>query len=141
MINMGLRTLCSDLCGEVLDAVIPNRTKRLIMLSSLCPVVAEKKDLTNEYIAMLNSQLSLSREEDALKLPMAMSRSIWNGLPDEVHVVNEDPNHVAYRIMAAIPNWLRYDNDNVILDELRNLLWFNSVYHRDHMVHEITGRG
>lgn len=129
---MGIRSLCNDLCCEVLDAVIPNRTKRLIMLSSLCPVVADEGELTDEYMTLLNTQLSLCREEEALKLPLSMSHSIWKDLPDEVQAKGKDPEFLVYRIMAVLPEWLRYDKDNVILEELQSLLRFNSVFHNTH---------
>lgn len=129
---MGIRTLCSDLFCEALEAVIPSRTKRLIMISSLCPVLTNKDELTDEYLALLNTQLSLCREEEALKLPMMMSHSIWNNLPDEVQAEDKDPVRQANRIMAKLPEWLRYDKDNVIFAELQSFLQFNTIFQETH---------
>ena len=129
---MGIRALCSELVCEVLETVIPSRTKRLILISSLCPVVTDKAYLTDEYLALLNTQLSLCREEEALKLPMVMSHSIWNDLPAEIQAESQDPSCLASRIMAKLPESLNYDKDNVILDELQSFLRFNTVFHTTH---------
>lgn len=136
---MGIKALCSDLFYEILETVIPNRTKRLIMISSLCPVVA-KKDLNDEYLALLNTQLSLCREEDALKLPLTMSQSIWSKVPIEDEEIEKNPGQVAQRIVTNVPEWLKYDKDTVILDEIQSLLRFNSYYHNQHDVEEALRR-
>ena len=132
---MGIKALCSDLFYEVLEAIIPNRTKRLIVISSLCPIVA-KEELNDEYLALLNTQLSLCREEDALKLPITMSQSIWSKVPVEAEELEKDPAQVARRIVTNVPEWLKYDKDNVILDEVQDLLRFNSYYHNQQYVED-----
>ncbi len=133
---MGIRALCSDLFCEVLDNVLPNRTKRLIVISSLCPVVAEKSELTDEYLTLLNTQMSLCREEEALKLPFTMSHSIWKDLSaQEIQSKDQNPDQLAGRIMAKLPEWLKYDKEPVILNELQSFLRFNNVFHETHNPH------
>lgn len=122
----------SELFYEVLDAVVPNRTKRLIAITSLCPVITPKENLTGEYLTLLNAQLSLCREEDALKLPIAVSHSIWKKISDEIKLAGNDPDLAAVRIMAGLPEWLKYDKDNVILGEIQSVLRFNTLYSSMH---------
>ncbi len=126
---MSLNTLCRELFCEVLEAVVPNRTKRLIVISSLCPVVSDEPDVSTEYLTMLNTQLSLCREENALQLPLNMSQAIWKQFIDnESTLENKDPTYLASRIITYVPEWLKYDKDAVILDEVQTLLHFNEVY-------------
>ncbi len=80
-----------------------------------------------------NTQLSLCREEDALKLPIAISSTIWDNLPADVYDLGQDPDNLASRIAARVPEWLKYDKDQVILSELQGFLKFNSVYHNSHI--------
>ncbi len=78
---------------------------------------------------MLNTQLSLCREENALQLPLNMSQAIWKQFIDnESTLENKDPTYLASRIITYVPEWLKYDKDAVILDEVQTLLHFNEVY-------------
>ena len=136
---MGIKALCKDLFYEVLETIIPNRTKRLIMISSLCPVVA-KEELNDEYLTLLNTQLSLCREEEALKFPITISNSIWNNVPIKFEDLEKNPTQVAQNILSNAPEWLKYDNDTVILNEVRNLLTFSTYYHNQHIAEETLRR-
>ena len=109
------------------------------MISSLCPVVA-KDELDDEYLALLNTQLSLCREEDALKLPITISNRIWDNVPIEVSDMEKNPTKVAQAILTNVPEWLKYDEDTVILNEVRNLLNFSTYYHNQHIIDETLTR-
>lgn len=140
----GIRTCFSGMFCEVLEAVIPNRTKRLIVLSSLCPKLISRSDLTQEYLALLNTQLSLCREEEALKLPMAMSDQIWPINPvtieNDNNLSDSEYDIFARRILEKIPEWLRYDRDTVIASELSTLLRISVGYQHTHN-HHLTNHG
>lgn len=131
-----VKTFFKEALDEILESILPNRTKRLITIGSLCTKVIEKEELTEEYLALLNNQLSLCREEAAFKLPMVMADKIWNNLeidPIKTEIMmSSEIKPTANRILANLPEWLKYDSDEVMIQELSSLLRFNSIYHRTH---------
>jgi Fic family protein len=108
-----------------LEAKMPRRTKRLTSLASL---LAHKKGTTTldrETIAKLNALMDLGSNDAALKLPVQLSRVIWNGRVQPVTVSptqGQSISQLAVKVMQDFPGWLRYDDEPVIQADVEALI-------------------
>lgn len=120
---------------DILESVLPARTKRVITIISLCGKIINKLKIDKEYLSLLNTYMLLSREEDALKLPIYFSDTIWHHVPAKALVdeIDEEKIHkVALEIVESIPPWLRYARDIVIVNDVESLLKFNHAFKVTH---------
>lgn len=132
---MSFREYCTGIVHEILDTVLPDRTKRLLLISSLSGRLLKKENINDDYLALLNTQLSLCREEDAIRLPIAINEQIWPECPIDIvdtnMVSDKDITSLVKRIMEKIPEWLKYDRESIIEDELSQVLKLNSVFYKE----------
>lgn len=130
----GIKLFYSEMVNEILESILPDRTKRLLLIGSLCPKLMTKDKITHEYLVLLNTQLSLSREEDAIKVPIALSQRIWSFCPFTIKqqpMKDRELTIYVKRIVDSLPDWLRYDQDSVIVQELIAFFKFTYVFNND----------
>lgn len=101
--------------------VLPERTKRLMFLASFSAHLKETNEMSGELLHKLNKMFELSVDDNALKLPVHLSRAIWRNRPLEAGVKQtlrvddirprSTPaiSAIANKIIAAMPACLRYD--------------------------------
>lgn len=127
----GLNCAIVNRFGGILQQHLPNRTKRLVFLASLCARLKETETFDNATLQKLNQVMALSNTESALKLPVQLSRAIWRG-KSSYEIFNADVQkepleqrsipQMAMRVLAAMPSWLRYESDAAIKKDVMHLL-------------------
>jgi hypothetical protein len=109
---------------------LPVRTKRLMFLASFSAQLKDPKEINRELLHKLNKVLSLSADDNALKFPVHLSHAIWRNRPLEPGVklslkteaVRDRAHAVARKVIAAMPEWLRYDDEAKMSEDVENLL-------------------
>lgn len=127
----GLKSAMQGRFTGFLHRHVPNRTKRLIFVTSLSARLKDTQTLDNATLAKLNQVMVLSHTEDAMKLPVQLSRAIWNGksareifnadLPKEM-LCRGRIKELASAAIAAMPAWLHYGEPNEIEYDVSRLL-------------------
>lgn len=117
---MKILTSFRTLVSGVLSKVIPSRTKRLILLSSLYARLRNTTSFDSATIHKLNKALSLCKDDKAIQFPMHLTRAIWRGDRGNV-ILYPEPNIaeleiLVRRVMQTIPSWLRYDEVSMFKD-------------------------
>lgn len=121
----------------LLGASLSERTKRLIFLASFSARIKDPNTFDSETLHKLNQVMALASKEEAINLPVHLSRAIWRGRT--IHDIadkevlssstftKERLQQLADRVLEAMPPWLRYGPDNVIRDDVARLLDHRSV--------------
>lgn len=121
---------------SLLDKHLPSRTKRLIFMASFSARLQEATVFDNETLYKLNRLLVLSSSDSSLKLPIHLSKAIWNGktavdiCSDNVcegQLNKERIKRVAQCVIKAMPAWLRYGDNSKIEQDVERLLDNRSV--------------
>lgn len=116
---------------SLLDSQLPRRTKRLIFLASFSARMKNERQFDNDTLEKLNKLMVLSNSDSALKLPIHLSKVIWNGrtLNDicadsfaEGPLSTDRVAVAAEQIVNRMPNWLRYGRRNDIVADVKKLL-------------------
>ena len=115
----------------LLSYVLPNRTKRLILLASLGYRFRESGSVSAVTIERLNALMKLCHNQDALPFTGKVGKVIWNDtlILDVSQELQQVPapspvylNPIVEKILSVIPGWLRYSDEEVIKDELMTML-------------------
>ena len=122
------------LLARFVGSKLPSRTKRLIVLASLAALLpSRQKTFDDTAMRKLNDLMQLGHEPKALSLPVHLTHAIWRDdkRTEIVNVVNNqglasDPRSAAQRVMALIPEWLRYDEADGITDDVERLISLRS---------------
>lgn len=117
----------SRIVTKVLAKVIPDRTKRLVMLSSLYASMCNKTNFNSNTISKLNKIMALSSDDKALEFPMQLSSAIWHG--DQGKTILHDSNaqqlsvhDVIEKILNTMPQWLIYSDRESVSQDIAKLL-------------------
>lgn len=115
--------------SKLLSRVLPTRTKRLILFASLSARFCDDKaKFDSATLHKLNSIMVLSSSDQALSLPMHLSKVIWKGdsgntllypTKSDTEAPGED---VINTILNEIPVWLRYSNKKGMREDLERLI-------------------
>lgn len=115
----------------ILSYVLPDRTKRLILLASLGYRFREKGSVSTITIERLNALMKLCHSQDALPLTGKIGKVIWNDtlILDVSQELQQVPapspvylNPIVEKLLSVMPGWLRYSDEEVIKDELMTVL-------------------
>lgn len=110
---------------------LPNRTKRLIFLASFSARVKEAQVLDNDTLKKLNEIMNIAGSEDALKLPVQLSKAIWDGqtvfaqcrpLHQQGPLQEPTMQDLVQQIKNAMPKWLHYGREGDVEADLTRLL-------------------
>lgn len=117
----------SRIMTKVLSKVIPDRTKRLVMLSSLYANLCNKTNFNSNTISKLNKIMALSSDDKALEFPMHISSAIWHG--DHGRTILHDSSSqqlsvhdLIEKIISTMPQWLVYSDKEIVSQDIAKLL-------------------
>lgn len=128
--NLSIPSLRNWLIQE-LGGLLPNRMKRAVFLASFSARVKETQELDNDTLRKLNEIMNIAGREDSLKLPVQLSRVIWDGkivfshcqmLKAEGPLQEPTMRDLAVQIKSAVPQWLRYGREGDIEADLVRLM-------------------
>lgn len=119
---------------------LPDKTKRWIFLTSLLALVQDKKDMDEndlELIKHLNDVFKITAQPRACLFSMKIKNFIWKDIPKTIQLDNEEVNitdlakrdlskkeieTVGEFIKSIIPSWLKYDNDESVMNDVQLLM-------------------
>jgi hypothetical protein len=116
---------------SLLKRHLPGRTKRLIFLASFSARLKGSNNFDSATLKKLNEAMALASSDSSIKLPVHLSRAIWDGktvfdiCDENVCSAPFDTAHVrllAQRVIDAMPSWLRYGEEAVIKEDISKLL-------------------
>jgi hypothetical protein len=109
---------------------LPRRTKRLVACASLGAYIQGSTFLDDAAIARLNTLMTLGRDNQALKLPVMLSKVIWDGKVKKINLgqTEEIDAFQSFTLtrrvsdyLQAMPSWLRYGEETTIRRDLEKL--------------------
>lgn len=127
------------LSGRILEKILPDRTKRLIFVSSFLAHIQICDSSDRNLISKLNLLLDLSADDNALVLPMQWHERIWSDvhvdkiLHDkgieisninqilEIEFMSPKVRTLSEDIIKAMPKWLKYDSNTRMRSDLIKL--------------------
>lgn len=132
-----------SILGKVLGHILPNRTKRLIFVSSFIAHIQNCETTDKNLITKLNTLLHLCGSDNALVFPMQLHDKIWKNanieqlfqekgfetstdlalltvnkpktMSKKIRTLSED-------IIKVMPAWLRYSSNSQMRQDLITLL-------------------
>lgn len=135
-VKQGFRHLIVLFGLYLLGLILPNRGKRLIMLTSLHARLVRDGVFHNETLSKLNQSLYLASSEKALELPASVYNQVWDAekvktilteidgkYDGETCLLYEDAKKVSQSIITLTPAWLRYDTEEGMLRDVLNLFY------------------
>ena len=120
----------------ILNFILPDRTKRLILLSSLASALNHCDSLDKQTIRKLNALLSLAYNDEAMYFPISISDMIWHNvdlisLETQSANLNVDESIISLTkteyILNHIPTWLKYGTYENIKKDVLQILNTNSI--------------
>lgn len=117
-----IKSLLSRVFTSVLTKVVPDHTKRLVMLSSLYARMCNKTSFDSNTISKLNKIMALGKRDNALQFPIQLSSVIWNADQGKTVLYPAPAIQVSEavqvdQILEKVPSWLLYsDKENVSQD-------------------------
>jgi hypothetical protein len=131
MTSSGLKVAIVNRIGGFLQRHLPNRTKRLIFLASLSARLKNTQNFDNATLTKLNQVMVLSHTESAIKLPVQLSRAIWNGRSageifnadlQKESLQKERLAELVANVINSMPAWLCYGEKETIEQDVSRLL-------------------
>jgi len=92
------------------------RMKRLVHLASLGAYLKGSTSLDDDTLNKLNTVMALGRNGAALKLPVLLSHTIWDG---KVLVQSQNPDASP---SVTTPKWLSYGEEGIIQRDVEKLV-------------------
>lgn len=115
-----------SLLSRILTKVLPDRTKRLVLLSSLYARMSGQTSFDSKTISKLNQIMMLSSKDSALEFPMQLSRVIWQRdrgtsvlYPLETQ---ENEEQLVEQIFDKVPQCLLYSDKQAVSQDIAKLL-------------------
>jgi len=105
-------------------------------MASLTARLKGSDTFTDDTLRKLNTIMSLSNSDSAMKLPVHLSRVIWRGKGSyEIFNDNVDKSSLTQtqiknaisRALDAMPAWLRYGDDAVIEKDVQCIIENRSI--------------
>lgn len=127
----------------ILEHILPPRTKRLMFLASLSARVKDVEEKQKEpafddaTLQKLNQLMALSANDEALKLPVHLSRVIWRGktladicgedLPTK-QLTPDRVESISQTIVSGMPSYLKYDKAEEMVGQVKKLLLHHRIF-------------
>ena len=121
---------------HLLGLILPNRGKRLLMLTSLHARLVRDGVFHTETLSKLNDSLFLASTEKALVLPASVYNELWDAekvksIMAEINgkyngdtcLLFDDAKRVSQSFISLTPSWLRYDTHEQMLKDLIQLFY------------------
>lgn len=115
--------------AKLLTVCLPRNGKRMLLLTSLFVEVAQIDPTERSYLQELNQRLKLASHVDAMVIPARMHQRFWcktalsrllkgrPAQPSEAEIWE-----AAQRVLAFAPLWVRYDTEERMLMDIREVL-------------------
>ena len=110
------------LLGVILRFVLPRYGKKLMLLVGVFSGLRHLKAITPDELERLNATLGLASCPEALEFPAMVSKRIWKGIELEGVDLNTASESTYDKLVANIPQWLRYDTNEVMVDDIRGVV-------------------
>lgn len=135
-----LKTMCCS-CTRcafffILSILLPSNGKRILVLTSLHAQLVQRGVFQAETLHKLNQTLCLARSDEALNLPTAVSGRLWDSsqldlIIRDIHTKDtgsvclpyQEAKRVSESIVAILPSWLRYDDNEHMVRDTINLFY------------------
>lgn len=123
---------------KICVSLLPNRLKRLLLLTSLAAIAKNIRDTDKSTIHLINEMLHLAVRDSALYMPIRVKSYIWNRYdiiePCVTALMNGQCGDKAGRdfadsILRSVPQWFGYGSDDKMRDDILNL--FKITEHND----------
>lgn len=132
-----LQTLSTRM-HRVLEKKLNKRVKRYILLTSLWSHLnSYKRDAINkETLKKLNMIMNLTDDADTLYIPALLGKVIWKdslGNTTQIKDLEYSIESIEIRdpffdrVLTCIPTWLKYDKNDVIEQDIKDLVKKHSV--------------
>lgn len=112
--------------SRLLSKILPDRTKRLILLASLTAWLSSKTGFDQKTCHKLNTMMQLCSDDNALEFPMLLNKVIWKGDSGNIQLSPEhnniDLNNTVTRLVTQVPCWLRYSDTATIKKDISHIL-------------------
>lgn len=116
----------------LLSFLLPMRTKRMLVMTSLYAQLVQQGVFQEETLEKLNDTLELADSPDALQFPMLISRRLWDEdkLAEAIRQIHghydgqaclpyEEAKRVSQSIISLVSPTLRYDtSENMVRDTI-----------------------
>lgn len=114
-----------QLLSAFLSKLLPDRTKRLVVLSSLYALMCGTTSFDSRTINKLNQVMKLGNTDKALEFPMQLSSVIWRGIDGKVIIYPptnlQSISEIIEGIMNKIPKCLMYSDRQSVLTDISKL--------------------
>lgn len=124
---------------RLLTMCLPERMKRMMVISSLTAYILRMEELDSDVIKRLNEVFKLCSLDEAMQFPILLNTLLWHNrhigevarsLMSDENVTEGKLTVLTQRIKSSVPQWLKY-NDAQLHDDVSYLL-----HHRkDMMLH------
>lgn len=107
---------------------VPRHMRRVILWATVLTACRKSNSVDDQCIAALNDLLKLCQQRNAIRLPITLSRALWQDLAGAVEIIKSNPktpaDSVAYShsFVKQIPEWLRYSSDSAIERDFNTLV-------------------
>lgn len=133
-----LNTFSHCVLCYLLALCLPDRTKRMVVISSLTANVLKLEELDTPTMERLNKAFKLCSLNEAMQLPVLLNSLLWRNKPisgvirvlmTEDNVCESKITVLTQSVKSVIPVWLRY-SDAQLHDDVTYFLT-----HRKDMLH------
>lgn len=118
---------------KMLSFFLPRNSKRSLFLTSLFVEIAKISPTHEQCLRALNERLKIASGVEALQLPAYMHTRLWRGKDIETCESvddGEEIDRVCQRLITIAPPWMRYDNSEKMMTDLREVIRLGREYHR-----------
>ena len=122
---MKLSEKFKTIISDKLKNNLSDKTKRMILLTSLYRLISNQPVMKKESLHKLNEVMKLSQEDDSLMFPAHLSSVIWrDGKAQKVICDSSGQCELALaeKIVDMIPNCLKYSTATQMLEGIKRLL-------------------
>jgi hypothetical protein len=139
--GISLKKKALTLICVTLGKVLPRRTKRLILISTIIGGIKNIDNPSKTLLRKINELLEVSVIDEAIALPMVFGKKMWRDkLPEDFffYYIKKPPldfeeldkrelkpaevRIAANTIIKSSPGWLKYDSNRVMRSDVVNVL-------------------
>ena len=119
-----------------LGSLISLHGKRILFIASLYFWIQKVEPFDRELIEKLNQVMGLAKSNDALLLPANFRHWFWDdeqlgkalmGCDGFDNCNPHDVEAISKSILSITPQWLRYGREQVMMNDLRKMLFFQGL--------------
>jgi hypothetical protein len=122
--------------SKISSLVLPNRTKRLVFISSLTARFRGSNSVDKETLHKLNQMMKLCANEKAMELPVLFGSAIWQGKTSveicngdvcKTEITSTNVKDMVANVVTVMPKCLKYGNDGQMEKDVEQFLLNSKV--------------